>query len=117
MGLFDMFKKRKSINFEEINSLAKAREEFNNGNLEILYLLSPMFGGSKNEGNILYVPIGINKLKESYDNIVADLLKQGKVKSYNCTPEYKGESFVPSKLTITSGKDGNIVFKETINIW
>ncbi len=109
--------KKKAIGFEEINSRDKAREEYKKGNLEILYLLSPMFGGSTNEDNILYVPIGINKLKESYDNIIADLLEQGKVKSYNCQPEYKGESSIPSKITITSGKNGNIVFKETIHIW
>lgn len=115
--IFNRFKKQNPINFEEITSRTRAYEEFRKGNLEILYLLSPMFGGSTNEDNILYVPIGINKLKESCDNIIFDLLEQGKVKSYHCQPEYKGESSIPSKITITSGKDGNIVFKETIHIW
>lgn len=105
------------IDFEEINSRDKAREEFRKGNLEILYLLSPMFGGSKKEDNIIYVPKGVNKLKVSCDNIIADLLDEEKVKSYDCRPEYKGNSFIPSKITITSGKDGNVVFQETINIW
>lgn len=117
MGLLDKFKKKNTIRFEEIDSIIKAKEEFKNGNLEILYLMSPMFGGAKDENNILYVPVGINKIKENYDNIIADLFKQGKVISYNCKPEYKGESFVPSKLTITSGKNDIVVFEETINIW
>ncbi len=117
MGFFDNFKKKKNINFEEIDSLDKAKEEVKKGNLEVLYLMSPMFGGPENESNILYVPIGINKIKESYDNVVAELLEQGKVASYSCKPEYKEKSFVPCKLTITSGKDGNVIFEETINIW
>ncbi len=117
MRIFDKFKKKTQINFEEIDSIAKAKEEYKKGNLEILYLMSPMFGGAEDDSNILYVPIGINKIKESYDNIIADLLEQDKVKSYTCNPEYKGKSCVPSKITITSGKDGQEVFKETINIW
>lgn len=109
--------KKISIKFEKINSRDKAHEEFLKGNLEVLFLIPPMFGGSIDDDNILYVPIGVNKLKESCDNIVAELLDEGKVKSYGCHPEYEGESFIPSKLTITSGKDGNILFEETINVW
>ncbi len=105
------------IDFEKIDSRSKARAEFRKGNLEILYLLSPLFGGSKSEDNILYVPVGVNKLKKSYDNIIDDLLEEGKIKTYNCIPEYKGISFIPSKITITAGKDGNVVLQETINIW
>ena len=117
MGLFNKLKKKESINFAEIDSIEKAKEEYKKGHLEILYLMSPMFGGSEDESNILYVPIGINKIKEGYDNIIADLLEQNKVQFYRCDPEYKGNSFIPSKITITSGKDGQDVFKETINIW
>ena len=117
MGIFNKFKKKEQINFEEIDSIAKAKEEYKKGHLEILYLISPMFGVAEDESNILYVPIGINKIKEEYDNIIADLLEQNKVQSYRCDPEYKGSSFIPCKITITSGKDGQDVFKETINIW
>lgn len=117
MGLFNKLKKKESIDFEKIDSIIKAKEEYKKGNLEILYLMSPMFGGVEDDSNILYVPNGINKIKEGYDNIIADLLEQNKVQSYKCEPEYKGNSFIPCKITITSGKDGQDVFKETINIW
>lgn len=117
MELFDKFKKETKINFEEIDSIMKAKEEVKNGNLETLYLMSPMFGGAEDDSNILYVPIGINGIKEGYDHVIAELLEQDKVKSYKCKPEYKGKSFIPSKITITSGKDGEKVFEETINIW
>ena len=58
MVILDIFKKKSKINFAEINSMEKAREEYKKGNLEKLYILSPIFGGSEEEYNILYVPIG-----------------------------------------------------------
>lgn len=117
MGLFDIFKRKNKIKFEEIDSIEKAKDEYHKGNLEKLYLISPIFGGADDESNILYVPIGIVEFKESFDNIVAELLENGQVKSYNCKPEYKGNSCIPCKLTISSGKDGVEVFSQTIEIW
>lgn len=40
MGFFDKFKKNNRPNFEEIDSIEKAKEELSKGNLEILYLIS-----------------------------------------------------------------------------
>lgn len=37
--------------------------------------------------------------------------------NYDCNPEYKGKGCIPSKITITSGKDGKEVFREVIDIW
>ncbi|PWJ69419.1 hypothetical protein B0O40_1787 [Ruminococcaceae bacterium R-25] len=117
MGLFDAFKKKKTVNFEEIDSIGKAQEECKKGNLERMYIMSPIFGGTADPHNILYVPVGINKIKEGMDNTLADLVEQGKTSSFNCKPEYKGKSVIPSRITITSGKDGVEVFKQTIEIW
>ena len=117
MGLFDVFKKKKNITFADIDSMDKARKEARRGNLEIMYLMSPMFGGAEDESNILYVPVGVNKIKESYDNVLADLVEQGKELSFNCTPEYRGESVIPCKITLTSGENGENVFNQTINVW
>ena len=117
MGLFDAFKKKKAVSFEEIDSVSKAQEECKKGNLERMYIMSPIFGGTDAPHNILYVPVGVSRIKEGYDNILADLVEQGKAKSFNCKPEYKGKSVVPSRITITSGKDGVEVFKQTIEVW
>ncbi len=117
MGLFDVFKKKKTVSFEEIDSVDKAKEECKKGNLERMHMMSPIFGGSEEDFNILYVPIGINRIKEGYDNILADLVAQGKTATFKCTPEYKGKSVVPSRITITSGKDGKEIFKQTIEVW
>ena len=117
MGLFDSFKKKKAVSFEEIDSVAKAQEECKKGNLERMYIMSPIFGGADDPHNILYVPVGINRIKVGYDNILADLVEQGKASSFKCKPEYKGKSVVPSRITITSGKDGVDVFNQTIEVW
>ena len=110
-------KRKKTVSFEEIDSIEKARQECKNGNLERMYIMSPIFGGTDEPHNILYVPVGVSRIKEGYDDILADLVEQGKAKSFNCTPEYKGKSVVPCKITITSGKDGVEVFKQTIEVW
>ena len=117
MGLFDAFKKKKPVSFEEIDSVSKAQEECRKGNLERMYIMAPVFGGTDDPRNILYVPVGINKIKEGYDDILVSLVQQGKAKSFNCKPEYKGKSVIPSRITITSGKDGVDVFKQTIEVW
>lgn len=73
------------------------------------------FGGQCIAQNTLYVPPFVAELKDRYDDMVEDLLVKGKVSKYNCVPEYKGKSFIPSALTVTAS--GESVFKETINIW
>ena len=114
--MFDKFKKKEKLDFDSIDTLEKAEKEFQKGNLEKLYLLPLMFGGEDEIHNTIYVPIGINAAKEKVDNHIADLLDQGKTQSYNCNLEYKDKSIIPSKLIITTGKDGKEVFKTTIEI-
>ena len=101
MGVLDVFKKkREPIRFEEIDSIEKA-----------------MFGGAEDDSNVLFVPVGVRGLKECYDTIIAGLVEEGQVKSFDCTPEYRGNSVVPCKLTIVSGMDGEEVYRQTIEVW
>lgn len=119
MGLFDFMKKKDTVNIDlaEVDSNEKAMELAKKGILSPLYLMPLRFNGEESVRNRLYVPPVIVELKDRYDDIVEDLLVQGKVSGYSCTPEYKGNSFIPSKLTIVASKDGSPVFTETINIW
>lgn len=50
------------------------------------------FNGEKSVANRLFVPPAIVKIKDGYDDIVEDLLVQGKISGYSCTPEYKGNN-------------------------
>lgn len=105
MGLFDFFKKNDNIeiNFEEIDSNEKAIALAKKRVLSPLYLMPLRFNGEESVANRLFVPPAVVKIKDGYDDIVEDLLVQGKISGYSCTPEYKGNR--------------KTVFTQTIEIW
>lgn len=119
MGLFDKFRQKKEtqLDFTEIDSKEKVAELAEKGILYPLYCMPLRFNGEESDRNRLFVPKAIVELKDRYDDMVEDLLVQGKVNGYSCTPQYKGKSFVPSDITIVAKKDGEAVFTETIHIW
>lgn len=120
MGLFDVFKKKETSTkpgFSEIDSNEKAIELANKGVLAPLYLMPLRFNGEESARNRLFVPPVVVELKDRYDDVVEELLVEGKVNGYSCTPEYKGNSFVPAKLTVVAKKDGEPIFTQTIEIW
>ena len=115
MGLFDKFKKK--LDFTQVDSNEKVMGLAKQGVLFPLYCMPLRFNGEESARNRLYVPKDIVALKDRYDDMVESLLRQGKINGYSCTPQYKGQSFVPSELTIEAKKDGEPVFTETIHIW
>ena len=88
--------------FSAVDSLEKAQALVNDGKLERLYLFPLEFGGKDIPQNVLYVPIGFAAMKQRIDSMVRDLVNQGQVSTYAAHPEYKGNSFVPSKIKITA---------------
>jgi hypothetical protein len=119
MGLFGFGKKDKGNppDFTMIDTMDKALESVATGELVPLYLTGLRFGGAADASNAVYTPAVAADLKNKFDDKVEDLLRQGKVKSFSAEPSYKGRSFVPSSITVKAGKDGQIVFEETIHIW
>ena len=118
--MFDWFKKKSpqpsGPDFSVIDSQAKAVELFQRGELEKLFLMPLEFGGTDNELNILYVPIGVADIKAGIDNnVIGPLVEEGKVTKYTATPEYQGDSFIPIAITIVASEPGS--FTTTINIW
>jgi len=117
--VFGLFKSKKSENytpdFSDINSNEKAIALFNKGEFLKLYLMPLEFGGEDIPMNYLFVPHFVVELKSRFDKMVENLLIEGKKLSYSASPEYKGKSFIPSKLTIYV--TGDVQFEETINIW
>ena len=119
MGLFDKFRKKpeESLDFSGEDSREKAEELAKRGILRPLYLMPLRFGGEESEHNRLWVPPAAVELKDRWDGMVEQLLRQGKVNGYACTPEYKGDSFVPSRITVEAKMDGRPVFTESVSIW
>jgi hypothetical protein len=106
------------VDFTEVDSREKALALLREGKLEELYLFPLEFGGTAVPRNILYVPIGIADIKRQIDASVAELVQAGAVTQYVAEPEYKGDSFVPSKIKIKAWhpeKPGGV--NPTIEIW
>lgn len=116
---FNWFKKNppapQGPDFAEIDSREKAAAQHRKGELAAMYLFPPMFGGDESSLNQVFVPPFVVTLKDRFDNMVADLLDEGKVSSYSASPEYKGKSFIPSALILEAKGEGGIT--ERIEIW
>jgi hypothetical protein len=87
------------------------------GRLEKLLLLPAVFGGRDDAAaNHVYVPVGLAEVKRGIDeNIVAPMVRDGKVTRYAATPRYSGKSFIPIAIDITASEPAS--FTTTIAIW
>lgn len=124
MGLFDIFKKKQeetpslpqtALDFSTIDSNEKANELFTKGQLVKLHLMPLDFGGQDSPMNTLFVPKFANDKKNAFDSKVGDMIESGLKLGYSANPEYKGSSFIPSKLIINLKGDKTIT--EIIDIW
>jgi hypothetical protein len=102
--------------FSKIDSLAKAEELFQRGELEKLFLVPLEFGGQDTSLNTLYVPVGIAAIKSDIDNnVIARLAANGKATKYSALPEYQGKSRIPIAIEIVASDPGE--FSTKISIW
>jgi hypothetical protein len=102
--------------FSDIDSQAKAQAAFRAGRVERCLLLPAKLGGADIPQNMVYVPMGIARIKAGIDdNVITPLVAQGKVTQYTATPEYQGNSFIPIAIQVIASSPGN--FTTTINIW
>ena len=123
--MFSWFKKKNSSesdnsigsapDFSNIDSNEKAIDLYKKGKLSKVHLMPLEFGGEDSAVNILYAPESVKILKQRFDKIIEELLIDGKKLGYSAKPEYKGKSFIPSKLKISVTGDSEFI--ETINIW
>ena len=102
--------------FSNVDTLEKALSLVDEGQLEVLYLMPPEFGGPEAPGNMVYVPIGIVDIKRSTDlNIIAPMVESGDIQHYSAVPEYRGSSFIPMAIKIEASDPKR--FESEINIW
>lgn len=104
--------------FSDLDSLDKVERLYREGKLERLYLFPLDLGGQDIPQNIVYVPVGFAQIKSQLDGTVKKMLQDGSVSRYSASPEYKGRSFVPSKIIIKAWhpeKTGS--FSPTIEVW
>ena len=120
---FNWFNKKKkedskdnyAPDFSDIDCQEKAIDLYDQKTLVKLYLMPLEFGGEDGPVNMVYTLEHVLAFKQSFDTIIENLLIEGKDLKYNVNLKYKGNSFIPSIITITVS--GDVDFKETIHVW
>lgn len=105
--------------FSHVRSLAQAKELVNEGKLFKVLLFPEEFGGKDIPPNVVYVPRGIPEARERVIGTLLRLAREGTIDRLEVNPEYKGDSFVPSKIRMRawhSGKQGG-EFQPSVDIW
>ena len=104
-----------NLDYSHIDSSEKVQKLCSDGELVKMHFLPLNWGGADIVENTIYVPAVVVEQKASLDTIVENLLQEGLKLQYSATPEYKGKSFIASKVVIKVSGDREM--EETIDIW
>lgn len=89
---------------------------YEEGRLEMMFLLPEEFGGEPVPENLVLVPLGANAMKADVDfGIVRELVANGQASRYAAVPRYEDRCVVPRALTISATDPGT--FETTIELW
>lgn len=106
------------LDFSHVDSREKAEAMAEKGELFRILLFPAEFGGQHVPPNTVYVPAGIPEIKDRITQTLITYVQDGLIDNLTVSPEYKGNSFVPSRIvmeTSHSGKPGQ--FNPIIEIW
>jgi hypothetical protein len=101
--------------YSHIDSQDKAQQLCVQKKLVKLHLMPLDWGGEDVALNTIYVPDFVLEQKARIDGMIEEMLEAGHNLSYAASPEYKGNSFVASKLVIKASGDREM--EVTIEIW
>jgi hypothetical protein len=101
--------------YSQIDSQEKAQALCAQKELVKLHLMPLDWGGTDVALNIIYVPEFVLEAKSRIDGMIEELLAAGHNLQYSASPEYKGNSFIASKLVIKVAGDREM--EATIEIW
>jgi hypothetical protein len=101
--------------YSHIDSKEKAEQLYARKELVKLHLLPLDWGGEDAALNTIYVPEFAFEQKCTIDAMIEELLEAGYNLSYTASPEYKGNSFIASKLLIKVRGDREL--DASIEIW
>ncbi|MEJ2407021.1 MAG: hypothetical protein P8171_22605 [Candidatus Thiodiazotropha sp.] len=106
------------LDYSGVDSREKAVELVKEGKLYKILLFPAEFGGEDIPQNVVFVPAGIPEIKDKITGTLMRFVQEGLIDNLQVNPEYKGNSFVPSKINIkTSHSDKAGEFNPTIEIW
>lgn len=116
--MFDWFKKKQAAgpDFSALNSREKVEAAAQQGELVPMLLMPEEFGGDPVGLNLVFVPAWVAEQKQRIDmGTILPLAQEEKISKYSAEPAYKGDSFVPSSITVRAHDPGD--FAATIEIW
>ncbi|MFI8616461.1 hypothetical protein ACIGHN_13250 [Acidovorax sp. NPDC077693] len=116
--MFNWLKKKNSAgpDFSALDSNEKVKAAAAAGQLVPMLLMPEEFGGPREGMNVVYVPAWAAEQKRQIDlGTVIPLAQQGTFTKYAAEPKYKGNSFVPSAITVRAHEPGD--FTATVDIW
>lgn len=116
--MFDWLKKKQVAgpDFSALSSREKAEAAAQRGELVPMLLMPEEFGGDPIGPNQVLVPAWAAEQKERIDmGTILPLAQGGKISKYSAEPAHKGDSFVPSSITVRAHDPGD--FTATIEIW
>lgn len=81
-----------------------------------LLLVPRAFGGTTDASNVVFVPAWVADRKAGIDReTIHPLTRVGKFSGYSARPAYRGNSLVPSSITVHACDPGD--FSAVIEIW
>jgi hypothetical protein len=102
-----------------VKTLAAAHALAKDGNLIGILLFPAELGGEDVPQNTVYVPPQAAEARELIIGTLRRFVSEGLIDKLTVTPEYCGDSFIPSRLvfhaTDSHGKHG--AFNPTVEIW
>ncbi len=111
--------KQDILDFSHVTSPQIAAKLSEEGKLFKILLFPAEFGGTEVPPNVVYVPPGIPEIKHQLTGTLIRFFNEGLINQLKVEPEYKGQSFVPSKIHMrawhSEKQDGS--FEPTIDIW
>jgi hypothetical protein len=103
--------------FSSITSLKAAEDACREGRLMKTLLFPAELGGRDIPANVVYIPPDAWKMKGESTAELLDAVRGG-MRDVAVVPEYRGASFVPTKITITAAHSGMPHhYKLEIRIW
>lgn len=104
--------------FSQVRNEAAAKELVAQGKLVAIHLFPAEFGGADERVNITYVTPEAAAARELILGTITRMIGEGLIDQLTVEPNYKGDSFVPSSLSMKawhSEQEGR--FEPKIEVW
>ncbi|MBK7161308.1 MAG: hypothetical protein IPH79_01900 [Sphingomonadales bacterium] len=106
------------LDFSDVTSVEDAKRLEAKGELVKILLFPEEFGGADIPANVVFVPEAAADAKALITETLIKYVEDDLINKLTVEPEYKGNSFVPSRIVMkASHSDKHGGFEPTIKVW